>query len=195
MLRKGHKEKVGGIKLPEAKKGEGMMWKQSGDGGVTIPNLKWSFTPSDGKKEDGEKKEQRIIEVHPEIRVLPDGGKTIRVRPIIKDGNSDKEEGKSEKGQKSEKKVNRTVSVTINNGKLTAEQKEDDVTITVMGTVDGGKVDVDSVVVKDDGSRKSYKRVGDVPEKYRESVKRLISNTKDAPVQFEFKRSEKKSDE
>ncbi|HEX4589249.1 MAG TPA: hypothetical protein VH120_04930, partial [Gemmataceae bacterium] len=135
----------------------------------------WTLTPQEGKNEQG--------------------GRQIRVRPIIKDGKSDKEEGKSEKGQKSEKKVNRTVSVTINNGKLTAEQKEDDVTITVTGTVDGKKVDVESVVVNDDGSKKSYKRVGDVPETYRESVKRLIANSKDAPVQFEFNRSEKKSDE
>ena len=72
------------------------------------------------------------------------------------------------------------MSVTINDGKFTAEQKEDDVTITVTGTVDGGKVDVES----SRGQRRrlesrSYKRIGDVPEKYRESVKRLISNTKD----------------
>jgi beta-lactamase regulating signal transducer with metallopeptidase domain len=207
VLRKGHKEKVGGIKLPEAKKGGNFIWKQL-----------------DG--EDGAKGERRIIEVHPQIKVNPEGGDEVRVAPIIKrlapeknkagvkdepriergriEVRSDDEGGEPGKfkvrvldgkdGQ-GEKKVNRNVTVSINNGKLVAEQKEGDVTITVTGTVEDKRVNVESVIVADGYDKKSYKRVSEVPEKYRDSVRKLISNTRNAPVQFEFKRSENKSDE
>jgi beta-lactamase regulating signal transducer with metallopeptidase domain len=204
VLRKGHKEKVSGIKLPEAKKGGNFLWKQL-----------------DG--EDGAKGEHRLIEVHPKIEFTPEGGKVVRVAPVIKRFGPDDEPAKAKDGAKverrrievkgdedgepgkfrwrvfdgkdgkDEKKVSRNVSVSINNGKLVAEQKEDDLTITVTGTVEDKKVNVESIVIADGYDKKSYKRVSEVPEKHRDSVKRLISNTSNAPVQFQFKRE--KSDE
>ena len=65
-----------------------------------------------------------------------------------------------------------------------------DMTITVTGSVDDGKVDVEKITINDGGAKKSYKQLSDVPEKHRETVKRLISNTDKGPVQFRFEKRE-----
>lgn len=89
------------------------------------------------------------------------------------------------------KSSNKSVSVQVSDGKFTANQKEDGVSIRVTGKVEGSKVAVDDIQIADGSSRATYKRIADVPEKYRGAVKGLIANTDKSPVRFQFNKQDR----
>jgi hypothetical protein len=93
-------------------------------------------------------------------------------------------------GQKSESSSN-SVSVTVNNGDFKAVQKQDNLEITVLGAVQGEKVNVREIKIYADGEKGTYKSIDQVPAKHRDKVKKLISNRDDSPVRFRFDRDNK----
>jgi beta-lactamase regulating signal transducer with metallopeptidase domain len=202
VLRKGRKEKVSGIKLPEAKKdGPGAIWLEQGKDGVKIDGGDLKFVRPEVKVLDGNKVElvvPKVTEVAPgkfEVQVAPPAPPAPPALPKAPKAPKAPKPPKSDDGDASDHKeqhLNRSVSITVNDGKYTAKQTDDDVTITVTGTVDGGKVDIESIRINDGGSRETYRRLADVPAKHRDAVKRLISNTDSSPVRFHFEKKEEK---
>jgi hypothetical protein len=159
VLRKGHKEKVT-VKVPEPKKdGPVMDWQEGG--------LKkdFEFTPA----------------------IKPDGSGNFRWKienargPTAKAAKRDDGE-KPVKIEKKEARQSRSVSIQVTDGKFVAEQKEDDVAIRATGTVNGDKMEMNEVTIVSPDGKAVYKKVADVPAKYRDSVKRLLSNTDGSPV-------------
>jgi beta-lactamase regulating signal transducer with metallopeptidase domain len=229
VLRKGHKEKITGIKLPEAKKeGPLMQWKALPDGDesgkVEVHVVPKAVRPprKDGDEKPGvQELEKRLLdaqlkleemsqnlgskhpkmeEIRAEIRVLkekldqaktgdkPEGEK----RPVINfKWNLEKPEGSPGHEEKKEKRAERSVSIRVQDGTFHAEQREGDVRIVVDGVVDDGRVTVQDIRISEPGSNERYKRLADVPEKHRASVKRLISNTGESPVRFDYNRIDK----
>jgi len=113
---------------------------------------------------------------------------TLQGRVIARGAGGDDKPEKSDKG---EKKTQRNVSVTINDGKYSAKETEGDLTITVTGKLEDGKVEVTSVVINDGGSKKTYDSLSEVPSKYRARVKKLTDNSGDSPVRFNFRKEGK----
>jgi beta-lactamase regulating signal transducer with metallopeptidase domain len=95
--------------------------------------------------------------------------------------------GKGE-GNKSEKSPNKSTSVMINDGEFKATEKEDDLSITVIGTTENKKVNVTSVAIKDTDFAGKFSSIDEVPSKYRARVKKLISNSGDSPIRFDFRK-------
>lgn len=143
----------------------------------------------DAKKLDGIKKDLEV-QVLPRIKNLDaDVQKRIKeLNPsmdfIVVPGE------KSSSGKKSEKSANKSVSVSVNDGEFKAVQKEDKLEITVIGTADGDKIRVSEIKIYGDGEKANYRSIDDVPSKYRDKVKKLISNQDGSPVRFRFQRDE-----
>jgi membrane-associated protease RseP (regulator of RpoE activity) len=70
--------------------------------------------------------------------------------------------------------VTRGMSITRNNDEFTARYTEGNVTITVIGKIEGGKTTVSNVEVKDGDKTNNYKSVEAVPESFRADVRELI---------------------
>ncbi|MFO0808094.1 MAG: M56 family metallopeptidase [Gemmataceae bacterium] len=182
VLRKGKKERIKGIELPEAKKDDekkeardGVWEFKPGEGGKVIVH---EVNPAiiDGKKiivegvKPGEGKAEFKI-ISPNIEVLtPKAGK-------VEAGSGSGAKGKS---------ATTSVSVEVKDGELKATMKEGEATITVRGKVDGGKVAVREITIDEGSEKAGYKSIDDVPEKYRSKVKKLIANGEDSPVRFRF---------
>jgi len=165
IIRKGKKVTIDGIKLPEKKKAEG------GEGS-------FNFTPGEGGG--------KFVIHGGEAKVIGPGGEGGKA--IVRGGGGDK------KADTTEKKSQKSVTVTINDGKYSAKENDGDVTITVTGEMNDGKVDVSNVTVTDDGERKSYRSLDKVPSKYRSRVEKLISSSSgDSPARSNL-RKEKKDD-
>jgi beta-lactamase regulating signal transducer with metallopeptidase domain len=173
VLRKGKKETIRGIKLPEAKdEGRTFQWQElpgAGAGFGVMPGAKFEF------------------KVNPGDVIVP-GGARGRFAPKAAGAGEGKGEGKSEK------KANTSVSVEIKDGSFKAVQKEGDITITVTGKASDGKVNVSQVKIEEDGSSKTYTSVDKVPAKYRDRVKKLLSNAGDSPIRFEYRKSGQSDD-
>jgi hypothetical protein len=60
----------------------------------------------------------------------------------------------------------------------------------VTGEVAGEKVKVREIRIYGDGEKATYKSIDDVPEKYRDKVKKLTANRDGSPVRFHFDRNE-----
>jgi hypothetical protein len=97
---------------------------------------------------------------------------------------------KNKSTNKGEKSSNTSVTVTVNDGDFKAVQKEENLEITVTGEVAGEKVKVREIRIYGDGEKATYKSVDDVPEKYRDKVKKLTANRDGSPVRFHFNRDE-----
>src|SRR6185295_11441052 len=93
-----------------------------------------------------------------------------------------------------ERKSNQSVSVSVNDGNLSATIQQDGVKIAVKGAAKDGKVDVSDVTITDDGKVSRYKKLSEVPEKYRTVIQKLLDNSPGGAVRFEFK-TDKKKDE
>jgi beta-lactamase regulating signal transducer with metallopeptidase domain/flagellar hook-basal body complex protein FliE len=93
--------------------------------------------------------------------------------------------------EKSEKKSQRSVSVTVKDGEFTAKDSEGDLVITVTGGASDGKVSINSITISEGGSKKTYSSLDEVPSKYRSRVKKLTDNSGDSPVKFNFRKEEK----
>jgi hypothetical protein len=74
------------------------------------------------------------------------------------------------------------VSVQVNNDKFTAEMKEGDVTIHATGKIDGEKMTMNEVRIDSPDTKGTYKKIADVPAKYRDMVKQLLANQNTSPV-------------
>ena len=171
ILRKGRKETIKGVKLPEAKAG--------GTGGrrVIVIGEDGKEIPLEGGK----------FQVIPNIKAIPPIPPVPPIPPIPPMKGAGAGAGaKDGKGT--------SVSVEIKDGEFKAVQKEGSLTISVKGKADGGKVNVSEVTIEDDGFTGKYSDLNEVPAKYRDKVKKLISNTGGAPVRFEFRRGGKSDD-
>lgn len=216
VLRKGRKERIQGIKLSEAPAGgalwlegvpmQGRLFKQ---GDVVIPRdkhqlelkleLEKSKRDLELKNADLEKlKKDFDLKFDIDAKGLEDLKKKIAVeidgkqledlkKKVQIHVNPDRSTAPKASSQKADHK-NRNVSISVNDGKFKAVQTEDDVTITVIGTVNDGKIVAESIIVDEGGSRNSYKRLAEVPEKHRGAVKSLISNSEGSPVRFDFRK-------
>ncbi len=190
VLRKGKKVTIRGLKVSEAK-GEG-----AGAGGAlwqkVEPGAGGRFTIVEPKVE---------LKVAPNVNAVPAAPRAPRApRAVVAPkaaaaaAKAEKAE-KAEKSEKSEKQSNTSVSVEVRDGNFKAVQKDGDTTITVTGKARDGKVDVSEVTIEESGNRSRYNRVERVPAKYRDKVKKLISNDADAPVRFKFSDKDGKDDE
>jgi membrane-associated protease RseP (regulator of RpoE activity) len=178
VLRKGKKERIRGIKLAEAKEGAGQVWQFA-------PQGKMEFRAIPGGK--GEFHIAPVPPTPPTPPTPPEGPKPPAAPKAPKAPRAPKApaaEGGAKKAEKSS-----TVSVEVKDGDYKAVQKEDDVTITVTGKVDGRRVEVSEITINEGGDTSTYKEVSKVPAKYRDKVRKLISNAPGGPVQFEFRRS------
>jgi beta-lactamase regulating signal transducer with metallopeptidase domain len=164
VLRKGRKETVKGVKLPEAKAGA------TGGRRVIVVGEDGKPIPFDGNK----------FQVVPPIPPIPP---TPPVPPVKGGAGAGGKDGKGT-----------SVTVEIRDGEFKAVQKDGALTITVKGKADGGKVNVSEVNVEDDGFTGKYNDLNEVPAKYRDKVKKLISNSGSSPVRFEFRRGGKSDD-
>ena len=72
--------------------------------------------------------------------------------------------------------VGKSLSVTISNGEFKAAEQDGDIATTVIGKVDGKNVSVTNISIYEPGVKLNYDNLENVPEKYRERVKKLISN-------------------
>jgi beta-lactamase regulating signal transducer with metallopeptidase domain len=106
---------------------------------------------------------------HPALKVAQD--QIMILRQVLGEG----KKGENPAAQK-------TVSIQVVDSKFTAEQKEGNVAILVTGTVNDGKVAVDEILVVSPDGKNAYKKLSDVPKKYYDAVKRLISNTDESRV-------------
>ena len=68
------------------------------------------------------------------------------------------------------------LSVAVNNGEFKAAEQDGDVSVAVVGKVDGKKVNVSNVAISEPGVKLSYDKLENVPEKYRERVNKLIGS-------------------
>lgn len=89
---------------------------------------------------------------------------------------------------KSDKSTNKSVSVSINDGEFKATEKDGDSTLVVTGTVENKKVNVTNVSIDEPGLSAKYSSLDNVPAKYKARVEKLISNSGDSPVRFEFRK-------
>jgi hypothetical protein len=55
--------------------------------------------------------------------------------------------------------------------------------------VDGRRVEVSEITINEGGETSTYKEMDKVPAKYRDKVRKLISNAPGGPVRFEYRRS------
>ncbi|MBX7105690.1 MAG: PDZ domain-containing protein [Gemmataceae bacterium] len=156
VLRKGKKEKVEGIKLGE--KVDHMKWTAT-----TVPHV-------EVLKGDGPEK-VIVREIAPG---KGEGGNRIFMREIAPGS-----------GNKEVKSTNKTVSVMIKDGEITAKESDGDLSIVVTGTVQDKKVTVKSVTIEEPGAKSSYTSLDKVPAKYKSRVEKLISNSGDSPVRFD----------
>jgi hypothetical protein len=158
VLRKGKKEKVEGIKLGE--KVDHMKWTANATATPHVEVLK------------GDGPEKVIIR-----EIAPgkgEGGNRIFMREIAPGS-----------GNKEVKSANKTVSVMIKDGEITAKESDGDLSIVVTGTVQDKKVNVKSVTIEEPGAKSSYSSLDKVPAKYKSRVEKLISNSGDSPVRFD----------
>ncbi len=91
-------------------------------------------------------------------------------------------------GNKSEKKANKTVSVSINNDEFKATEKDGESTLVVTGTMENKKVTVTNVSIDEPGFSAKYSSLDKVPSKYKARVEKLISNSGDSPVRFNIRK-------
>src|SRR5262249_54111984 len=75
----------------------------------------------------------------------------------------------------------KSVMVTVNrtNDNFTGKHQEGDVTVSVAGTVEGGKPKVASIEVREGGKTTKYESVDKVPEQHRDKVKKLLDSVTD----------------
>jgi len=137
---------------------------------------------------------KKRIEVEIDGKQLEDLKKKVQIhvnpaRPSLPATPKAPKAAKSASSQKAENK-NRNVSISVNDGKFKAVQTEDDVKITVIGTVNDGTIVAESITIDEGGGQSTYKRLADVPEKHRGSIKSLISNSEGSPVRFDFRRKD-----
>lgn len=217
VLRKGKKEKISGIKLPEKKKAEDMvkLW----DATVQGKELKEKIAASENlakeralqaekiAKEAGARAEKFARDAEGRAQELEARAKEQAERALAQARDAEKraqvqaeraekalkdalerrkEDGDS--GKKSEKKSNRSVSVSINDGEFSAKDTEDGLSISISGTVEDGKVKVSKVKITEGDSSNTYSSLDKVPSKHRARVEKLISNSGDSPVRFEFRK-------
>jgi beta-lactamase regulating signal transducer with metallopeptidase domain len=90
--------------------------------------------------------------------------------------------GASDDKKSDRKETTRSVSVTVNDGEYSAKDTEGDLTITLKGTMDDGKVKLSSISINDGGDKTNYKSLDKVPSKYRARIEKLIAGSGDSPV-------------
>lgn len=167
VLRKGKKEVLEGIKLGDKKK-EGAFLGDK----VLI----------EGGDAEVAKKYRAIAELH-----AKDADKhAAEVKKLMAELHARDGDKKSEQKQ-------RSVSVTVKDGEYQAKETDGELTITVAGTMEGGKVEVNSVTINDGGEKTSYKSLDKVPSKYRARIEKLIAGSGDSPVRVRV-RTDKSDD-
>lgn len=95
---------------------------------------------------------------------------------------------RGENKDKSERKSQRSVSVSINDGKFSAKDSEGDLHIAVTGSMNDGKVEVESITISEAGAKKTYGSLDEVPSKYRARIRKLTDNSGDSPVKFNIRK-------
>jgi beta-lactamase regulating signal transducer with metallopeptidase domain len=80
-----------------------------------------------------------------------------------------------------------TISLFRSNDSFTTRQQEGNLVITVTGTVTAGKGKASEIKVQDGTETNDYKSVDKVPERYREKVKNLIEMSEKGQVKVETK--------
>lgn len=90
---------------------------------------------------------------------------------------------------------NVTVTVTRNDDHLTARRQEGSLTITVTGDVEDGKTKIGGITVRDGRETHKYGNVGEVPEQYREKVKKLLEMSGQGGVKYEIRKDKKETQE
>ena len=142
VLRKGKRETVKGIKLPEAKAED-----QQG--------FNLGFGPG------GLKLEGKMIPL-PDFPRIAELVPPVPVPPIQFCGEC----------------ANKTISVSINNGRFTIHSHEGALNIMVTGKLEDGKTVMESATITDGGKKITADSLDKVPEKYRDNVKSLLGNIK-----------------
>jgi beta-lactamase regulating signal transducer with metallopeptidase domain len=80
------------------------------------------------------------------------------------------------------------ISVNRNNDSVTAQYRDDAVTVDLSGKLEDGKLKLDSLTVQEAGAAaQKYESVEKVPEKHREKVKKLIEGAETGIVRAEVK--------
>jgi beta-lactamase regulating signal transducer with metallopeptidase domain len=178
VLRKGKKERIRNITLPEGKGDEG--------------DVRFRVVP----KIEGFPGGKLDLQIEPPKVIIPAVPKVPAVpaapRPPVapKVPAPPRRVLVAPKTEQAEKSSSTSVSIEIKDGQFKAVQKDGDVTITVTGKAIDGKVNVGEITIQDGDEKSSYKELSRVPEKYRDRIKKLISNASDAPVRFEFRKSD-----
>jgi hypothetical protein len=162
ILRKGKKETIEGVKIPEVK----------ADAANPLHN---SLTIQGDQKHLAEL-QAKLAEAQAKLAAAQ-ASRTTTTRSSKTDSKTD----------------SKSVNVTINDGDFKAVEKDGETTITVHGKIDGKKVAVDKVIVDGSNGKQTYSSVGRVPSEYRGRVEKLIANTGQSDLRFEFKK-EKKED-
>ncbi|MFL5339003.1 MAG: PDZ domain-containing protein, partial [Gemmataceae bacterium] len=138
VLRKGRKETVKGVSLPEAK--DEPAFEGPFGLGVQVPQL--PAMPA-----------MPNLPAMPRFRAIPQGPLGPQMNPL---GGG--------KGS----------MLTLDKGTFTIQKNDDELSISISGKVDEGKVTVNNVTIRDGNDHVNVDKVEAVPEKYREQVQKLL---------------------
>jgi beta-lactamase regulating signal transducer with metallopeptidase domain/membrane-associated protease RseP (regulator of RpoE activity) len=152
VLRKGKRESVKGLKMPEAKPEDERGFGNFGPGIVIGP---------DGLKIDG-----KMLPI-PAIPNIAELVPPVAIPPIPPGGNAFGGAG-----------ANKTLSISINNDRFTIHSRDDALNINVSGKLEDGKAVMESATITDGGKKVTADSMDKVPEKYRDAVKKLLENIK-----------------
>jgi serine protease Do len=153
VLRKGKKETIKGLKLPEAKDDAGFNFEvpRFEIPQIDIPNIKPIQVPN--------------IQI-PNIQVPNFPTPVLRPKPIAIEANKVVDENTER------------LSVRVFNDEFTIESVSNGREITVKGKKDEDKKTVTSVKIKDGKTTVEADSINKVPEKYRDSINKLLDNLK-----------------
>jgi hypothetical protein len=174
VLRKGKKETIKGIKLPEAK----AVMNMPGMGGMGMPGM---GGPGMGGMGMG-----KAMQAIPPLPMLPRLGPDVPMNP-----------GQGGLGLGLQPGLNNqtVITSTFRTGdRFTTRHQEGSLIITVTGTVEEGKNKVSQIQVQDGNESAKYESVAKVPEQYRDKVKNLIEMNEKSNTRIELRKLEKEKD-
>jgi membrane-associated protease RseP (regulator of RpoE activity) len=152
VLRKGKRETVKGLKMPEAKPEDERGFGNFGPGIVFGP---------DGLKIDG-----KMLPI-PAIPNIAELVPPVAIPPIPPGANVFGGAGE-----------NKTLSISINNDRFTIHSRDDALNINVSGKFAEGKAVMESATITDGDKKVTADSMDKVPEKYRDAVKKLLESVR-----------------
>jgi hypothetical protein len=170
VLRKGRKETVKGVKLPEARADARDDFRVPAGRGerVTVPAVP---APPRGARAGADTRREPEAPLPPlPPRAVPpaDAVPAVPLPPLPRGGFSARSAPLGG--------ASASMSVSVVNGDFTIESKQDNLTIKVTGKATAGGKDINSIEVHDGDNTYKANKINGVPEKYRDRIKELLDH-------------------